>query len=161
MDVKIKTAALVFDYCVRALITQGEKILIDCVNNAAYYHLPGGHVALGETSQVALLREICEETGLGVTLDQLVVVQEQFYQKPDAAHHAIIFYYTAHPQNAVKTENTVWLEQGNTKMTKHALRWVTCDELQQIDLRPKSIKNLILKNELHQLKHIVDQGKNS
>ncbi len=147
---------MVFNYCARAIITQDEKILTIRVNDADYYHLPGGHVEIGETSADALLREIQEETGMEIALDKLVVVHEQFYQKKDGANHSVIFYYLAKPQGKVKTENSVRMEQGRTKMIKNELRWVTRDELKQIDLRPNLIKDLILNNDLNTLKHIAD-----
>ena len=92
MDIKIKTETMRFNYCARAMITQDEKVLILCVDDADYYHLPGGHVELSETSEHAVCREIQEETGLAITLDKLVVVQEQFYQKKNLDNHSVIFY---------------------------------------------------------------------
>lgn len=156
MDVKIKTESMVFNYCARAIIMQDEKILTIRVNDADYYHLPGGHVEIGETSEHAVIREIQEETGMEITLEKLVAVQEQFYQKKDSANHSVIFYYLAKPKGKVKAENSIRMEQGRTKMIKNELRWVTRDELKQMDLRPQSIKDLILNDDFGTLQHLVD-----
>ncbi|MCM1404009.1 MAG: NUDIX domain-containing protein [Prevotella sp.] len=156
MDVKIKTATMNFHYCVRAIIKQDEKILMLCVNDAEYYHLPGGHVKIGETSENALRREIKEEVGFDINIDKLVIVNEQFYHKKDSAHHAIIFYYVASPKSKVSTENRICMEQGRTKLIKNELRWVTLHELKNLDMRPERIKNLIVKNELNGLEHLID-----
>lgn len=155
MDVKIKNETMIFNYCVRAIIEQDEKILILCVNDADYYHLPGGHVEIGETSAQALLREIQEEVGIEVTLEKSVIVNEQFYNKKDTNNHSVIIYYLAKPKDKIKTQNSVRIEQGRTKMIKNELRWVTRDELKNIDLRPTLIKDLIMKNEFNTLQHII------
>lgn len=155
MDIKIKTATMNFHYCARAIIKQDEKVLLIQVNDAGYYHLPGGHVAIGETTKQALLREIQEETGLMVRLDRLAVVNEQFYNKKDTANHSLIFYYLAHPTKQVITENSIRMEQGPTKLIKNELRWVTLTELKNLDFRPERIKNLIIKNEFKTLQHII------
>ena len=158
MDVKIKDDNQVFNYCARALIEQDGKLLIICVNDADYYHLPGGHVEIGEESAQALQREIQEEVGFAVTLDRLVLVSEQFYTKKDIKNHSIIFYYTARPQGDVPTVNSVRMEQGHTRINKNELRWVTRDELKDLDVRPVKIKTLILANQWDQLQHFVDRS---
>lgn len=155
MDVKIKNDTMNFNYCARAIIEQDEKVLILCVNDAGYYHLPGGHVEIGETSENALLREIKEEVGFEVTIKKAVVINEQFYNKKDSANHSLIFYYLASPKNKIITESSIRMEQGRTKMIKNELRWVTRDELKDIDMRPDLIKDMIVKNEFDTLKHII------
>ena len=153
MDVKIKNDTMNFHYCTRAIIEQDEKVLIICVNDEGFYHLPGGHVEIGETSENALLREIKEEVGFEIVIKKIVAVNEEFYNNKDSAHHSLTFYYLANPKNKVKTEDSIRMEQGRTKMFKNELRWVTRDELINIDLRTDLIKDMIVKNKFDTLKH--------
>lgn len=154
MDIKIKTETMHFNYCARAIIQQDQKTLVMRVDDADYYHLPGGHVTIGETSQAAVLREVQEETGLVVDIKKLVVIHEQFYDKKGRANHSVIFYYLVKPKQKVSTENYVRLEQDGKKTNE--LRWVTNAELVDIDLRPTRLKNLILTNQLNTLQHYVN-----
>lgn len=156
MDIKIKTDdKKVFNYCSRAIICQDDKFLIMCVDDADYYHLPGGHVEIGETSADALIREIKEEIDIEVDLEKLVFVSEEFYHKKDINHHSVILYYLAKPRNKVSTENKIRMEQGQTKTIKNELRWVTVDDLASIDLRPAMIKDLLVKKDFETLKHYM------
>lgn len=155
MDIKIKTDKSIFNYCARAIIEHDEKILIICVNDASYYHLPGGHVEIGESSEKAVVREIKEEADIDIKIDKLILANEQFYDKNNINNHSLILYYLAKPKGNVSTENFVRMEKGTTKTTKNELRWVTREELSNIDLRPQLIKNFIINNNFDKLIHVI------
>lgn len=157
MDVRIKTDKTVFNYCARAIIKQDEKFLLICVNDAPYYHLPGGHVEIGENSEAAVIREIKEEVGIDIELGKLILMNEQFYTKNGVDIHSMVLYYLAIPKEKIATQNLVRIEEEANKMIKNELRWVTCEELKNIDLRPQLVKNLMLDNDLETLRHVIGQ----
>ena len=155
MDVKIKTDNIIFNYCARAIIEQDGKILLICVDDAPYYHLPGGHVEIGETSENAVLREVQEEVGIDVIIEKLALMNEQFYNKKGVNHHSMLLYYLAKPSGQVSTENSIRMEQVGTRMIKNELRWVTREELKKLDVRPQLVKDLIIKNNFDSLRHVI------
>lgn len=71
----VETDAPEFDYAsftprsaVRAIVRDGDKICLIHVSEHDYYMLPGGGIDEGEDMQVALAREIAEETGCTATV---------------------------------------------------------------------------------------------
>lgn len=67
-----------FRISVSALIFDGERVLLAHRRAIDWWNLPGGALDPGETVDEALRREVREETGLDVEVDQLIGV----YSKP-------------------------------------------------------------------------------
>ena len=61
MDLTFKTENGRFNYRVCAVIVNENRLLAMRDENSPYYYLPGGRVALHETAEHAVLREIKEE----------------------------------------------------------------------------------------------------
>ena len=64
MDLKIKTETEEFHGRTCGIIKQENKFLIMRVNKTSYFHIPGGHIEIGEDSKEAVIREIKEEIGI-------------------------------------------------------------------------------------------------
>ncbi len=82
--------ALIFDEDRILLVQRGKEPL------RGYWSLPGGAVETGEPLELALQREVLEETGLEVAVDSLAVVFERIM--PDATgacefHYVLIDFY--------------------------------------------------------------------
>lgn len=91
MKPEVKFKADTYKYYNRAvgIIKQNDKYLIMCVDDALYYHLPGGHVHIGENSLDAVKREVKEELDYDVVDAKLFCIQENFYEKEDFAYHGV------------------------------------------------------------------------
>lgn len=64
---------------VGAIIEQNGKVLMVRSPAADYCYSVGGRVRFGETLAQAVLREVREETGVGLEIDRLGFVQEAFF----------------------------------------------------------------------------------
>lgn len=58
------------------------------------YAIPGGHVAFGESSEEALLREFMEEIGANIQVERLLLIGENFFPWGKKPCHQICLYYT-------------------------------------------------------------------
>src|SRR5438270_8749332 len=72
---------------VYAIIFADSRVLLALRRNINWWNLPGGGMELGETVDEALRREVREETGLEVEVEQLVGV----YSKPQKQEVVLTF----------------------------------------------------------------------
>jgi len=80
------------------LVTRGDSLLMcrldQSEKDAGKWTLPGGGLDFGESPEDGAVREAKEETGLDVSLGELIEVQSQVFEFPDRDMHAIRFVYT-------------------------------------------------------------------
>ena len=105
MDLKIKTEKEEFHGRACGIIKQDDKFLIMRVNKTSYYHIPGGHIEIGEDSEQAVIREIKEEIGCDVQEASLFSIQENFWTRNAKKCHGIEFYYIIKPKQQLQMQD--------------------------------------------------------
>lgn len=144
MDIKIKTESEEFHCRACGIIKQNEKFLVMRVNKTDYYHIPGGHVEIGETSKDAVIREIKEEIGCVVKDATLFAIQENFWLRNGKNCHGIEFYYIIEPKEQMEQKDHERIEIDKGKECLLEFKWVTATELKYIDLKPENIKEILI-----------------
>ncbi|MEI8343951.1 MAG: NUDIX domain-containing protein [Candidatus Moraniibacteriota bacterium] len=118
------------------IIIKNEKILLmhRRKNSLEYFTVPGGTIEEGETSQLAAVREIREETGLNVEIGEL------FFEFDGARGHEYFFM----AKNISGQEKLGGPEsERSCEENLYELSWVSFDELPGTDLKPQEVKDEI------------------
>jgi len=126
---------------------KGEVLLIQCPMWEDYWHIPGGHIELGETSEHALKREIKEKIGLELDNIEFIGWQdaielETFHKKK----HFIFFNYCARMSSGkmIKSDEVV------------EYKWILPDEA----LKILKIHSTTIKTIKFYLNHIENKKEN-
>jgi len=83
----LPTNSAQFRIAVYAIVFEEHRVLLAHRRDIDWWNLPGGGMELGETVEDAVRREVCEETGLVVEVEQLVGV----YSKPQKQEVVLTF----------------------------------------------------------------------
>ena len=150
-EIRFKTKS--YNYYNRAagIIKHNDKFLIMNVDNQSYYHIPGGHIEINEDSLTALTREIKEELNYTVKEAKLFCIQENFYNE----NHGIEYYYIVEVKEALETIDKEVIEIDHGQEKHLFIKWVSINELEEIDLKPFTIKKLMIANKLDTLTHLI------
>lgn len=137
MDIGMETPDGCFSLRAAALIINNGKLLAVKHDNYDCYYTIGGGVNLNETSADAVIREVLEETGLHLSIDRLVYIQERFYDISDVNHHEVVFFYLMNPADISIEDETC------TDRQEEKLYWLPIDELKSTSLVPEFLKTAL------------------
>lgn len=154
IDISIKSEEGKFKYRVCGIIKKDDKILIQKIQGNDFYCLPGGHVELGEDSLSAVKREMLEEVGVHTKNEKLIAMMENMFSDGNKVFHEIGLYFQVETEEDLKAEDYSVEENDKGEMKHLDFKWVTKQELETIDFRPKPIKDL-LTAENQSLTHII------
>ena len=131
-------------------IKDGKVLLIHRINlgkenDQEYFVIPGGGVEENEDIKEAVIRELGEETGIKVKVNDIVYETESFNSSRNIAQHEYYYlceYISGEPALREDSE-----EAEEMKLGKHFYKpmWVSKEEAEKSIVYPEEVKSIILK----------------
>ena len=146
IDIGINDECGKFKFRVCGILENEGKYLAVKINDNGFYCLPGGHVELGEDTDMAVLREMQEELGYPVKIKRLVAANQNFFKtKEGKPFHELGFYYIVEAINKqdVNTNDYIREELDKGKIQHLDFKWFTESELKSVDFRPAFIADCL------------------
>ena len=145
MDITFQTPEGRFNYRVAAVIAHRERLLVMRDDAVSHYSLPGGRVALYETAEQALARELREELGIDARIVRPLWLNQSFFveDKTLERFHELCLYYlidAARTDLPDRGDSFVFLEDGRRE---HWFSWMPFAQLREACFYPLFLKERI------------------
>ena len=141
MDISFKMENEKFNYRVCAIMISDNRLLAMKDERSPYYYLPGGRVAMGETAEQAVIREIKEELGVTATIARPLWLNQAFFTEDvdKLRYHELCLYFL------MDITDTDLLSRGSMFTSKegsrtHTFEWLAFDRLAEEYFYPLFLK---------------------
>ncbi len=120
------------------ILLEGDRILLvkESLRERSRWNLPGGGLELGETIEEGLRRELREETGLEVQVDELLYVTDRFKR---LGRHVVDLCFRIHRVSGTASAQGAG-EGGETPAEVSEVRMVALDDLPTFGLSEKFVR---------------------
>ena len=161
MDLTIDIEDYKLNVRAAGLMIHNNKLLVHRNINSDHYAAIGGRVAIGENSEETIKREIEEELGKGIEIEDYVATVENFFEMKGSKYHEILFLYKIEFENEEdkKIEYTLKNLEGKDYLQ---YEWLEIDKIDQYNLVPGIIKDILKKDifsNLHLINDDISKGK--
>ncbi len=147
MDITYKTPEGRFNLRACAVIIENGRLLAMHDERSPYYYLPGGRIALGETAEDAILRELREELLIEAHIIRPLWLNQSFFTEEVTGEHfhELCFYFLVDVSDtslSFRGEKFTLRERHHI----HDFEWLSFDRVKNEYLYP-----LFIKTELEKL----------
>ncbi|PAT00969.1 hypothetical protein CI105_08965 [Candidatus Izimaplasma bacterium ZiA1] len=125
------------------ILIRNNKLLVQKDIKTNIYALPGGHVKISESSNISLVREFLEETGVNINCERLLFVEEGFWSSNNSKYNTIAFYYLVSLVNEDDLPDDLEIRKLNDNDNVE-LSWISLDKLGELNIYPRFIKNNLI-----------------
>lgn len=144
-DITFELSGTRINLRVGAIISFRDKVLICRLPGAGWWYVPGGRIAVGESSLEALKRELAEEITGEWEIESPIASSENFFEFDGNTYQEQCMYYS------VSWRST---DEGASALSHEEFRWVSRDEIPDYVVKPPFVKALLLQQD-NQLRHFI------
>lgn len=128
------------------VIIHNNKVLVHKNVNKDHYAIPGGRIEIGENSEQTLKREIQEELGKEIEINNYMATIENFFEMDGKKYHELYFLCRAEFKNEEdkKIDYTMHNIEGKEYLQ---YEWIDLKRINEYNVLPSCIKNILKKNE--------------
>lgn len=141
MDISFRSGNRKFNYRVCAMMISDGKILAMQDERSPYYYLPGGRVAMGETAENAVIREVQEELGVTARIARPLWLNQAFFTEDvdNLEYHELCIYYLMDitETDLLSRGNQFTFREGNRT---HSFEWLEFERLKDAYFYPLFLK---------------------
>ena len=145
MDLRWLVDGMKLNVRVGIMIIKDNKLLLHKNDNRDNYCLPGGGIKFLESSEEAIKREIKEETGLDIKVEEFVSTIENLFEHDGIKFHEIYFIYKGSFVEDIDTDKIINNIEG--KPIKYG--FVDLDKIDEYYILPVVTKDILKNNNSH------------
>jgi len=133
----------------RAVIIHNSKLLLNQMGDGVYYNFPGGQIEELETAPKAVVREVLEETGYSIEVEEYICTFE--YEANHCNHyegegHRIHLFFKCKLINDVQKNLLIQPDTDPCNPTlKSKPKWISLHDLKTIPFVPSAIRESLIK----------------
>lgn len=144
MDISFPCEGQKFNYRVCAVMISENRILAMRDERSPYFYLPGGRVAMGETAEQAIIREVQEELRITPKIIRPLWLSQAFFtEEVDALrYHELCLYFLVDisQTDLLRRDPVFTLKEG---AHTHTFEWLAFERLQDEYFYPAFLKKEI------------------
>ena len=141
MDISFNVESQKFNYRVCAMMISDGKILAMRDERSPYYYLPGGRVAMGETAEDAVIREVQEELRITPKIIRPLWLNQAFFiEDVDGLkyHELCIYYLMDIADTDMQSRGAVFASKEGHRT--HTFEWLAFERLKDEYFYPQFLK---------------------
>lgn len=142
MDLTLNVEDYKLNIRAACIIEHNGKVLLHRNIKSDHYALLGGRIAIGESSEETIKREILEELEKEIVITGYVATIENFFEMNGSKYHEYMFVYKAE----FKDEKDKLIQETlENKEEKEYLRyeWIDVEKIDDFPLKPQIAKDIL------------------